>query len=97
MIQRDKLESRYAGRAAFVERLLGVFASTHAPLSGELRRAVENGDALGIARRTLYQKLGEYKKQEPAEDDFPRSRRRGGSRRGYVKKLAGGGADGASD
>ena len=50
MIQRDKLESRYAGRAAFVERLLGVFASTHAPLSGELRRAVENGDALGIAR-----------------------------------------------
>ena len=54
-------------------------------------------DALGIARRTLYQKLGEYKKQEPAEDDFPRSRRRGGSRRGYVKKLAGGGADGASD
>lgn len=54
-------------------------------------------DALGIARRTLYQKLGEYRKQEPAEDDFPRSRRRAGSRRGYVKKLAGGGADGAGD
>ncbi|MBL8457842.1 MAG: Hpt domain-containing protein [Zoogloea sp.] len=50
MIQRDKLESRYAGRAAFVERLLGVFANTHAPLSGELRLAVENGDTVGIAR-----------------------------------------------
>jgi hypothetical protein len=42
-------------------------------------------DALGISRRTLYQKLCEYRAQAP-EADFPRSRRRRGSPRGYVKR-----------
>ena len=50
MIQRDQLESRYAGRAAFVERLLGVFAHTYAAVPGELRQAVESGDSVGVAR-----------------------------------------------
>jgi hypothetical protein len=44
MIQRDQLESRYAGRAAFVERLLGVFVHTYAAVPGELRQAVESGN-----------------------------------------------------
>jgi HPt (histidine-containing phosphotransfer) domain-containing protein len=50
MIQRDQLESRYAGRAAFVERLLGVFVHTYAAVPGELRQAVESGDSVGVAR-----------------------------------------------
>jgi len=57
-------------------------------------------DSLGISRRTLYQKLCEYKKQEPpSEHDFPRARRRrAGSPRGYFKKPAGaGGEEGASE
>ncbi len=45
-------------------------------------------DALGISRRTLYQKLCEYRAQAP-EADFPRSRRRKGSPRAYVKKNGG--------
>jgi len=51
--------------------------------------------ALGINRRTLYDKLSEYKKQEPA-DDFPRARRRVGICREYLKKATGAGAAGGA-
>lgn len=51
--------------------------------------------ALGINRRTLYDKLAQYKKQEPA-DDFPRARRRVGICRGYLKKATGAGAAGGA-
>jgi DNA-binding NtrC family response regulator len=59
-----------------------VIRATVAAHSGHRQDAA---DALGIARRTLYQKLCEHRAQTPEGEDFPRARRRKGSR-GYVKK-----------
>lgn len=49
MIHLDALEARYAGRAAFIDKLLQMFVSTHARVSGELRDAVEAGDSARVA------------------------------------------------
>lgn len=50
MIRHDELAARYAGRAAFIDKLLRIFESTQAPVSIELRRAAEAGDTASVAR-----------------------------------------------
>lgn len=50
MICHDELAARYAGRAAFIDKLLRIFESTQAPVSAELRKAAETGDTASVAR-----------------------------------------------
>lgn len=50
MIRHDELAARYAGRAAFIDKLLRIFESTQATVSVELRQAAESGDAASVAR-----------------------------------------------
>ena len=50
MIRHDELAARYAGRAAFIDKLLRIFESTHATVSAELRNAAEAGDTATVAR-----------------------------------------------
>lgn len=50
MIRHDELAARYAGRAAFIDKLLRIFENTQATVSLELRDAAGAGDTARVAR-----------------------------------------------
>ncbi len=50
MIQWADLEARYQGRDAFIAKLLGIFTSSHANFSSQMREFTAAGNSAEVAR-----------------------------------------------
>ncbi len=50
MINWADLEARYQGRDAFIARLLGIFTSSHASFSAQMREFTAAGNSAEVAR-----------------------------------------------